>query len=33
VLADAGYWHQPQMERIAADGTQVLVSPDSDGRA
>jgi transposase len=32
VLADAGYWHQPQMERIAADGTQVLVPPDSSRR-
>ncbi len=32
VLADAGYWHQPQMERIAADGIQVLVPPDSSRR-
>jgi hypothetical protein len=32
VLADAGYWHQPQMERIAAEGTQVLVPPDSSRR-
>jgi hypothetical protein len=32
VLADAGYWHQEQMERIAADGTQVLIPPDSSRR-
>ena len=32
VLADAGYWHQPQMERIAAQGIQVLVPPDSSRR-
>jgi hypothetical protein len=29
LLADAGYWHQEQMERIMATGTQVLVPPDS----
>jgi hypothetical protein len=29
VLADAGYWHQRQIETIAGDGIQVLVSPDS----
>jgi hypothetical protein len=29
LLADAGYWHQDQMERIMATGTQVLVPPDS----
>ena len=29
VLADAGYWHKEQMERIVAGGMQVLVSPDS----
>jgi len=29
VLADAGYWHKEQIERIVADGTQVLVPPDS----
>jgi transposase len=28
VLADAGYWHQEQMERIVSDGSQVLVAPD-----
>jgi transposase len=32
VLADAGYWHHQQMERIAAEGTQVLVPPDSSRR-
>jgi transposase len=29
VLADAGYWHQRQIETVASDGIQVLVSPDS----
>jgi transposase len=28
VLADAGYWHQRQMEHIAGDGMTVLVPPD-----
>jgi transposase len=32
VLADAGYWHQQQMQRIAAAGTQVLIPPDSSRR-
>jgi hypothetical protein len=32
LLADAGYWHQQQMERIMATGTQVLVPPDSSRR-
>jgi transposase len=32
LLADAGYWHQEQMERIMAAGTQVLVPPDSSRR-
>jgi hypothetical protein len=32
VLADAGYWHQQQMERIAAAGSQVLILPDSSRR-
>jgi hypothetical protein len=32
VLADAGYWHQDQMERIVAGGTQVLIPPDSSRR-
>jgi transposase len=30
VVADAGYWHKRQMEKIVANGTQVLVPPDSD---
>ena len=29
MLADAGYWHKQQMERIVADGIQVLIPPDS----
>jgi len=32
MLADAGYWHQAQMERIVSDGIAVLVSPDADKR-
>jgi Transposase DDE domain len=32
VLADAGYWHQGQMERAGADGIQVLIPPDSRRR-
>jgi hypothetical protein len=28
VVADAGYWHQEQIERAMADGVQVLVTPD-----
>jgi len=28
VLADAGYWHQRQMEHIVSDGITVLISPD-----
>ena len=32
VLADAGYWHHEQMERIVARGTQVLIPPDSGRR-
>ncbi|HEY2202818.1 MAG TPA: hypothetical protein VGH56_13105 [Solirubrobacteraceae bacterium] len=31
-LADAGYWHQAQMQNIAARGTQVLVPPDASKR-
>ena len=33
VLADAGYWHAEQMQRIINDGMQVLVPPDSGLRA
>jgi hypothetical protein len=29
VVADAGYWHQRQIEAIISDGIQVLVAPDS----
>jgi transposase/type IV secretory pathway protease TraF len=29
VLADAGYWHTEQMQRIISDGMQVLIPPDS----
>ena len=29
VLADAGYWHQRQIETLVSDGIQVLVPPDS----
>jgi hypothetical protein len=29
VLADAGYWHAEQMQRLVNDGMQVLVPPDS----
>ena len=32
VVADAGYWHQDQMQRIVADGTQVPIPPDSSRR-
>jgi transposase len=32
VLADAGYWHQRQMQQIAGEGIQVLVPPDSSLR-
>jgi hypothetical protein len=32
VLADAGYWHQRQMERAIASGSQVLIPPDTGKR-
>jgi transposase len=32
VVADAGYWHQRQIETIVTDGIQVLVAPDSSLR-
>jgi hypothetical protein len=32
-LADAGYWHQKQMESIVSRGTQVLIPPDSSRRS
>jgi hypothetical protein len=28
VLADAGYWHQRQIDHVVSDGVQVLVPPD-----
>jgi transposase len=33
VLADAGYWHHMQIERLAGAGTVVLVPPDASKRA
>src|SRR5829696_4036152 len=33
VLADAGYWHQVQMERLLGDGYTVLIPPDAKKRA
>ena len=32
VVADAGYWHQRQIETIASEGIRVLVAPDSSLR-
>ncbi len=32
VVADAGYWHQQQMEHIASQGIPVLVPADADKR-
>jgi transposase len=32
VLADAGYWHTEQMERIVSRGIQVVVPPDASKR-
>src|SRR6187200_2181333 len=32
VLADAGYWHQVQMQALAADGITILVAPDANKR-
>jgi type IV secretory pathway protease TraF len=29
VLADAGYWHQRQIQALMSDGIGVLVAPDS----
>jgi hypothetical protein len=33
VLADAGYWHHIQMERLLSDGLTVLLPPDAKKRA
>ena len=32
VLADAGYWHQVQMQALAGDGIAVLIPPDANKR-
>src|SRR3954468_9878963 len=32
VLADAGYWHHVQMQRLAGDGVTVLIPPDANKR-
>ncbi len=32
VVADAGYWHQKQMERVINKGIQVLIPPDAGKR-
>jgi hypothetical protein len=32
VLADAGYWHQKQMEAVINDGIQILIPPDAGKR-
>jgi transposase len=32
VLADAGYWHQVQMQALTGEGIQVLVPPDANKR-
>jgi hypothetical protein len=32
VLADGGYWNVPQIEQVIADGSQVIVNPDSSAR-
>jgi len=32
VLGDAGYWHQVQMQALAADGLTVLIPPDAKKR-
>jgi hypothetical protein len=33
VVADAGYWHQKQMEAVINDGIQVLIPPDAGKRS
>jgi hypothetical protein len=32
VVADAGYWHHVQMERLVSDGLTVLIPPDAKKR-
>ena len=29
VVADAGYWHQAQLENVISQGTPVLIAPDA----
>jgi transposase len=31
-LADSGYWHHQQMDKLASDGVQVLIPPDASKR-
>ncbi len=33
VLADAGYWHQDQMQRLVSEGMNILIPPDAKKRA
>jgi hypothetical protein len=30
VLADAGYWHQVQIQALAGEGITVLIAPDAN---
>ena len=32
VVADAGYWHQVQMEAVVSRGMQVIIPPDAGKR-
>ena len=32
VVADAGYWHEDQIENVVSNGTQVLIAPDAGKR-
>ena len=32
IVADAGYWHQEQMDEIVGRGMQVLIPPDAKKR-
>ena len=32
MLADAGYWHQQQMEKVVGRGIPLLIPPDADRR-
>lgn len=33
VLADGGYWNAPQIQQVVADGSEILVNPDSSAHA